>query len=46
MSSKQPHEGLPPDSASDVRALPARPNLEFERKQSKKLLALIRSNGR
>ena len=35
------HEGLPPDSASDVRALPARPNLEFERKQAKKLLAQL-----
>jgi hypothetical protein len=35
-------EGLPPDSPSDVRPLPARPNLEFERKQAKKLLALLR----
>ena len=32
------HEGLPPDSPADVRALPARPNLEFERKQARKLL--------
>ena len=35
------HEGLPPDSPSDVRALPARPNLEFERKHAKKLLAQL-----
>ena len=41
MSSKKPHEGLPPDSPSDVRPLPARPNLEFERKQAKKLLAAL-----
>ena len=43
MSSTQPpQEGPPPDSPSDVRALPARPNLEFERKQAKKLLAALR----
>ena len=42
MSSTQPpHEGPAPDSPSDVRALPARPNLEFERKQAKKLLAAL-----
>jgi hypothetical protein len=35
------HEGLPPDSPSDVRALPARPNLEFEHKQAKKLLKAL-----
>jgi len=43
MSSTRPHEGLPPDSPSDVRALPARPNLEFERKQAKKILAQLRT---
>jgi hypothetical protein len=43
MSSTQPqHEGHAPDSPADVRALPARPSLEFERKQAKKLLAQIR----
>ena len=43
MSSTQPpHEGPAPDSPSDVRALPARPNLEFEHKQAKKLLAALR----
>jgi hypothetical protein len=43
MSSTEPrHEGHPPDSPSDVRPLPTRPNLEFERKQAKKLLALLR----
>jgi hypothetical protein len=42
MSTKKPHEGLPPDSPSDVRPLPARPNLEFERKQAKKLAAQLR----
>jgi hypothetical protein len=42
MSMKQPHEGLPPDSPSDVRPLPARPNLEFERKQAKQLLTAVR----
>ncbi len=42
MSSTQPpHEGRAPDSPSDVRALPARPSLEFERKQAKKLLAAL-----
>ena len=35
------HEGLPPDSPSDVRPLPARPNLEFEHKQAKKLLKAL-----
>lgn len=40
--SARAHDGPPPDSPSDVRALPARPNLEFERKQAKKLLAQIR----
>ena len=39
--STKPHEGLPPDAPSDVRPLPARPNLEFERKQAKKLLAAL-----
>jgi hypothetical protein len=42
MSSNAPREGLPPDSPSDVRPLPARPNLEFERKQAKKLLRQLR----
>jgi len=43
MSSTQPlHEGPAPDSPSDVRALPARPSLEFERKQAKRLVAQIR----
>lgn len=37
------HKGPPPDSPSDVRALPPRPNLEFERKQAKKLLAQVRA---
>src|SRR5688500_5813074 len=47
MSSTQPlHEGPAPDSPSDVRALPARPNLEFERKQAKKLLAQLRRGNR
>lgn len=47
MSSIQPpHEGPAPDSPSDVRALPARPNLEFERKQAKRLLALLRRGNR
>ena len=41
MSESAPH-GPAPDSPSDVRALPARPNLEFERKQAKKLLALLK----
>lgn len=42
MSSHEPsHEGPAPDAPSDVRALPARPNLEFERKQAKKLLAQL-----
>ena len=41
-STNAPHDGHAPDSPSDVRALPARPNLEFERKQAKKLLAQIR----
>jgi hypothetical protein len=41
MPKNKPHEGLPPDSPSDVRPLPARPNLEFERKQAKKLLAAL-----
>ena len=41
-STDAPHEGHAPDSPSDVRALPARPNLEFERKQAKKLLALLK----
>jgi hypothetical protein len=41
MSSTKPREGLPPDSPSDVRPLPPRPNLEFERKQAKKLLAAL-----
>lgn len=47
MSSTVPRDqGLPPDSPSDVRAFPARPNLEFERKQAKKLLGqLRRGNG-
>jgi hypothetical protein len=36
------HAGPPPDSPSDVRVLPARPNLEFEHKQAKKLLALLK----
>jgi hypothetical protein len=39
------HEGLPPDSPGDVRALPARPNLEFERKQAKQLLAQLRKGA-
>ena len=38
----KPHEGLPPDPPADVRALPARPNLEFEHKQAKKLLKALR----
>lgn len=42
MSSHKPREGPPPDSPSDVRPLPARPNLEFERKQAKRLLVLLR----
>ena len=43
MSKLQPsHEGHAPDPPSDVRALPARPNLEFERKQAKKLLRQLR----
>jgi hypothetical protein len=47
MSSTQPpHEGPAPDSPSEVRALPARPNLEFERKQAKKLLAQLRRGVR
>src|ERR671924_298368 len=38
MSSRQPpDEGHAPDSSSDVRALPARPTLEFEGKHAKKL---------
>ena len=41
MSRNTPHEGLPPDSPSDVRPLPRRPNLEFERKQAKQLLVAI-----
>ena len=41
MSASAQH-GPAPDSPSDVRALPARPNLEFERKQAKKLLALLK----
>ena len=41
MPSKMPHEGLPPDSPSDVRALSSRPNLEHERKQAKKLLVKL-----
>lgn len=36
-----PHEGPAPDAPSDVRALSPRPNLEHERKQAKKLLALL-----
>ena len=47
MSSTQPPPvGPAPDSPSDVRALPARPNLEFERKQAKKLLAQLRRGNR
>jgi hypothetical protein len=43
MSKPQPsHEGHAPDPPSDVRALPAHPNLEFERKQAKKLLRQLR----
>ena len=43
MSKHQPsHEGHAPDPPSDVRPLPARPNLEFERKQAKKLLRQLR----
>lgn len=43
MSSTQPpHEGPAPDSPIDVRALPARPSLEFERKQAKKLIGQVR----
>lgn len=39
MSRNTPRDaGPPPDSPSDVRPLPARPNLEFEHKQAKKLL--------
>jgi hypothetical protein len=42
MSRHQPsHEGAP-DAPGDVRALPARPNLEFERKQAKKLLRQLK----
>ena len=41
-STDAPHEGHAPGSPSDVRALPARPNLEFEHKQAKKLLALLK----
>jgi len=42
MSKHQPSpEGHAPDSPSDVRPLPARPNLEFERKQAKKLLVAL-----
>ena len=41
-STNSPHEGHAPDSPSEVRALPARPNLEFEHKQAKKLLASLR----
>lgn len=41
MPRKKPQPGLPPDSPSAVRALPARPNLEFERKQAKQLLAQL-----
>jgi hypothetical protein len=38
MSSTTPlGEGTAPDSPSDVRPLPARPNLAFERKQAKRL---------
>jgi Clp amino terminal domain, pathogenicity island component len=40
-STNAPHEGQLPDSPSDVRALPPRPNLEFERKQAKALLASL-----
>jgi hypothetical protein len=43
-STNAPHEGHAPDSPSDVRALPARPNLEFEHKQAKKLLAALRQS--
>jgi hypothetical protein len=43
MSKPQPsHEGDAPDPPSDVCALPVRPNLEFERKQAKKLLRQLR----
>ena len=35
--------GPPPDSPTDVRALPARPNLEFEHKQAKQLLAQLKA---
>lgn len=39
MSRNTPRDaGPPPDSPSDVRPLPARPNLEFEHKQAKRLL--------
>lgn len=42
MSSNTPRDAGPaPDSPSDVRLLPARPNLEFEHKQAKKLLRQI-----
>ena len=42
MSSTTPRDaGPPPDSPSDVRPLPARPNLEFERKHAKKLLTQL-----
>ena len=41
--SKPPREGPAPDSPSDVRALSPRPNLEYERKQAKQLLELLRA---
>jgi hypothetical protein len=45
MPRQQPsHEGHAPDPSSDVRPLPARPNLEFERKQAKKLLRQLRKS--
>jgi len=41
MSTNAPHGGAP-DPAGAVRPLPPRPNLEFEHKQAKKLLALLK----
>ena len=47
MSSTQPsHEGPRRMPRSDVRPLPARPNLEFERKQAKKLLGALQEGRR
>jgi hypothetical protein len=41
MSSTEPGASAP-DAAADVRPLPPRPSLEFERNQAKKLLALLK----